>query len=116
MDSNFPSWLLKMNEKEGKLNCITYLIQEYSIRNLTFFTHRAIAIAGLGKRLANAMCTESRFGTFERHLYHLLLWYPLPETGIRMAFGSTLLFLRGHGWLHLEASSFWLPYAKVVWH
>jgi hypothetical protein len=80
MDSNFPNQLFKSNEPWNEFNCIISVVQEYSKRHLTFFDDRVVAFAGLDQRLARAMCTESRYGTFERHLQSQLLWYPLPET------------------------------------
>jgi hypothetical protein len=80
LDPNFPSRLLNNNTQWVEINCITYLIREYSQRHLTFLSDRVLAIAGLEQRLAKAMRTESRFGIFENYLHQLLLWYPLHET------------------------------------
>jgi hypothetical protein len=54
LDPNFPKRLLKSGPGRT-LNCISYLIQEYSKRSLTVPTDRRVAISALEDRIKGAM-------------------------------------------------------------
>jgi hypothetical protein len=65
------------------LNCISYLIQEYSKRSLTVPTDRRIAISALEDRIEVALKDRakdalddqcSRYGIFQEFLHRNLLW------------------------------------------
>jgi hypothetical protein len=65
------------------LNCISYLIQEYSKRNLSFSSDRRVAISALEDRIKGALNERykraldhqsSRYGIFQDFLHRNLLW------------------------------------------
>ncbi|KAF3028317.1 hypothetical protein E8E11_000098, partial [Didymella keratinophila] len=99
LDPNFPKRLLDSGQ-ERTLNCISYLIQEYSKRNLTVPSDRRVAISALEDRIKGALksrfkdplrdrveralrdCIKgtlndrsSRYGIFQKFLHRNLLWH-----------------------------------------
>ena len=65
------------------LNCISYLVQEYSKRDLTVPTDRRVAISALEDRIKGALNKRSghasgpqssRYGIFQDFLHRNLLW------------------------------------------
>ena len=74
LDPNFPDHLLQSG-KERTLNCISFLLKDYSKRNLTVQTDRRVAMSGLEDRIARALKCRSRYGIFERYLHRTLLWH-----------------------------------------
>lgn len=83
LDSNFPERMLKSGRK-STLNCISYLIQEYSKRDLSFPTDRRVAISALEDRMNGALNKHfghssdpqnSRYGIFQEFLHRNLLWH-----------------------------------------
>jgi hypothetical protein len=82
LDSNFPKRMLDSGH-ERTLNCISYLIQEYSKRDLTVPTDRLVAISALEDRIKGALNKQaghasdpqsSRYGIFQDFLHRNLLW------------------------------------------
>jgi hypothetical protein len=53
---------------------IHFLFEDYSKRDLTEKTDRAVATSGLEARIARALRCQSRYGIFERYLHRNLLW------------------------------------------
>ncbi|KAH6625898.1 heterokaryon incompatibility protein-domain-containing protein [Boeremia exigua] len=80
LDPEFPARLLGAFDRDAMLNCIFYLIEEYSKRDITFQRDRPIAISGLEERIAEALDCESRFCVFERYLHRNLLWMHTDNT------------------------------------
>lgn len=73
LDPNFPKRLLESGRRRT-LNCISFLFQEYSKRNLTVPSDRCVAISGLVDRIAGALECRSRYGIFEKYLHRNILW------------------------------------------
>jgi hypothetical protein len=99
LDPNFPTRLLRSGTP-STLNCISYLIQEYSKRSLTVPTDRCVAISALEDRIKGALKRRfkedgfknriksmlknrikgalddqsSRYGVFHKFLHRNLLW------------------------------------------
>lgn len=82
LDSNFPKRMLNSGRKRT-LNCISYLVQEYSKRDLTEPTDRRVAISALEDRIKGALNERSgrashhhssRYGIFQDFLHRNLLW------------------------------------------
>ncbi|KAF1966333.1 HET-domain-containing protein, partial [Bimuria novae-zelandiae CBS 107.79] len=73
LDPNFPTRLLQSG-KRRTLNCISFLLKDYSKRNLTYLTDRRVAMSGLEDRIARALECRSRYGTFQKYLHRTLLW------------------------------------------
>lgn len=82
LDSNFPKRLLDSG-RERTLNCISYLVQEYSKRDLTEPTDRCVAISALEDRIKDALnerygrasnYRSGRYGIFRDFLHRNLLW------------------------------------------
>lgn len=82
LDSNFPKRLLDSGQ-ERTLNCISYLVQEYSKRDLTEPTDRCVAISALEDCIKGALnerygrasnYQSSRYGIFRDLLHRNLLW------------------------------------------
>ncbi|KAJ8111996.1 hypothetical protein OPT61_g5530 [Boeremia exigua] len=80
LDPEFPARLLGAFERDAMMNCIFYLIEEYSKRAITFPQDRLIAISGLEDRIAEALRCEHRFGVFDRYLHRNLLWMHTDNT------------------------------------
>jgi len=79
LDPNFPSRVLRSG-KRRTINCISFLFQEFSKRNLTFPTDRCVAISGLEACIAGALeGHSSRYGVFEQYLHRNLLWLALND-------------------------------------
>jgi hypothetical protein len=53
---------------------IHFLFEDYSKRDLTERTDKAVATSGLEARIARALGYQSRCGIFERYLHRNLLW------------------------------------------
>ena len=68
------------------VNCISYLVQEYSKRRMTYAKDRVTAVAGLEERLAEALTCDSRFGIFQRFLHRNLLWQASDNKSKRIAY------------------------------
>ncbi|KAF1347253.1 HET-domain-containing protein [Lizonia empirigonia] len=82
LDSNFPKRML-ISGRKRTLNCISYLVQEYSKRDLTVPTDRRVAISALEDRIKDALnkrygrasnYRSSRYGIFRDFLHRNLLW------------------------------------------
>ena len=73
LDPNFPNRLLKSGDQRT-MEFIHFLFEDYSKRNLTEKTDRAVATSGLEARIAGALRCQSRYGIFERYLHRNLLW------------------------------------------
>lgn len=54
---------------------ISFLIKDYSERELSYKTDRCVAMSGLQARIAQAIPCESRYGIFQKYLHRNLLWY-----------------------------------------
>jgi hypothetical protein len=74
LDPNFPTRLLQSGIWRT-LNCISFLLKDYSKRNLTYLADRRVAMSGLEDRIANALECRSRYGIFEEYLHRTLLWH-----------------------------------------
>ncbi|KAF2026908.1 HET-domain-containing protein, partial [Setomelanomma holmii] len=74
LDPYFPKRLLTSGPTRT-LNCISYLIQEYSKRSLTVLTDRRVAMSALEDRIRGALADRSsRYGIFQQFLHRNLLW------------------------------------------
>jgi hypothetical protein len=73
LDPNFPNRLLKSGYQRT-MEFIYFLFEDYSKRNLTEKTDRAVATSGLEARIAGALRCQSRYGIFEQYLHRNLLW------------------------------------------
>jgi hypothetical protein len=73
LDPSFPDRLLRSGNRRT-LNCIKYLFQEYSKRNITVPSDRCVAISGLVDRIAGALNCRSAYGAFQKYLHRNLLW------------------------------------------
>lgn len=73
LDPNFPSRLLESGTQRT-LDCISFIFQEYSKRDLTVPSDRCVAISGLVDRIASALRCHSRYGIFQKYLHRNLLW------------------------------------------
>ncbi|KAK7177758.1 TOL-like protein [Paraphaeosphaeria sporulosa] len=73
LDPSFPNRLLESG-KGRTLNCISFLFQEYSKRNLTMPSDRSVAISGLVDPVADALDCHSAYGTFQKYFHRNLLW------------------------------------------
>ncbi|KAF3039730.1 hypothetical protein E8E12_005904 [Didymella heteroderae] len=74
LDPLFPTRLIRTDAEERPWNCISFLIEGYSRRALTFERDRMAAIHGLEECIAEAICCESRFGIFQRYIHRNLSW------------------------------------------
>src|SRR5690349_11850372 len=59
--AKFPKRLLQSGRLRT-LNCISFLFQDYSKRNLTVASDRCVAISGLVDRIAGALECRGRYG------------------------------------------------------
>ena len=73
LDPNFPNRLLDSGYQRT-MEFIHFLFEDYSKRDLTKKTDRAIAISGLEASIARTLRCQSRYGIFERYLHRNLLW------------------------------------------
>ncbi|KAH8663694.1 heterokaryon incompatibility protein-domain-containing protein [Tricladium varicosporioides] len=73
-DSNFPNKLFRSGFYTT-LEFIQALFVDYSQRNLTQKTDRAVAISGLQSRIADTLQTKSRYGVLQKYLHRNLLWH-----------------------------------------
>jgi hypothetical protein len=102
LDPSFPNRLLQSGKKRT-INCISFLFQEYSKRNLTFPTDRRVAISGLVDRIAGTLRCQSRYGIFEKHFHRNLLWQASNDKMIEIAYDYYGHL--GHGWHTAEPFS-----------
>lgn len=73
LDPNFPNRLLESGHQRT-MEFIHFLFEDYSKRELTEETDRAVAISGLEARIARALRCQRRYGIFQRYLHRNLLW------------------------------------------
>ena len=73
LDPNFPNRLFKSGDQRT-MEFIHFLFEDYSKRDLTEKTDRAIATSGLEARIERTLMCQSRYGIFERYLHRNLLW------------------------------------------
>ena len=73
LDPNFPNRLLKSGDQRT-IEFIHFLFEDYSKRDLSEKTDRAVATSGLEARIAGALRCQSRYGIFQRYLHRNLLW------------------------------------------
>jgi len=83
---------------------IHFLFEDYSKRDLTEKTDRAVAAYGLEARIARTLTCQSRYGIFERYLHRNLLWQASDNKMERIKY-PTGIYHRGHGWHIMEAFS-----------
>ena len=73
LDPNFPNRLLESGHQRT-MEFIHFLFEDYSKRDLTEKTDRAVATSGLEDSIAGALRCQSRYGIFQQYLYRNLLW------------------------------------------
>jgi hypothetical protein len=73
LDPDFPKRLLRSGHQRT-MEFIHFLFEDYSKRDLTKKTDRAVAISGLEARIARALRCQSRYGIFQQYLHRNLLW------------------------------------------
>ena len=73
LDPNFPNRLLKSGSIRT-MEFIYSLFEDYSKRDLSEKTDRAVAISGLEARIADVLKCQSRYGIFQQFLHRNLLW------------------------------------------
>jgi hypothetical protein len=78
LDPIFPKRLLKAGYKRT-LDFINSLFEDYSKRDLSHPTDRAIAISGLQTRVARTLNSQGNYGTLEIFLGRNLLWQRCSE-------------------------------------
>lgn len=74
LDPKFPNRLLKSGHQRT-MEFIHFLFEDYSKRDLTKKTDRAVATSGLEARIARALRCQSRYGIFQQYLHRNLLWH-----------------------------------------
>ena len=79
-DPNFPQLATNMS-KGGQINVFLHLYEYYSRLHLSRPSDKAVAIAGVEKRIIRAFDTQGGFGVFERYLGRSLLWHRDPDLG-----------------------------------
>ena len=78
LDPIFPKRLLEAGY-ERTVDFINSLFEDYSKRDLTYPTDRAIAISGLQTRIAQTLDCQESYGTLEGFLGRNLLWQRCGE-------------------------------------
>jgi hypothetical protein len=78
LDPIFPKRLLEAGS-ERIVDFINSLFEDYSKRDLTHLTDRAIAISGLQTRIAQTLKCQGNYGIFDRFLHRSLLWQRCSE-------------------------------------
>lgn len=89
MDPEFPIRLLRQPFNDAVLDCLVWLFEDYSKRNVTIVDDRPIAISGLENRITEVLLCESRFCTLERFLHRTLLWMPVCK-GERISYSNPI--------------------------
>ena len=87
LDPNFPNRLLKSGHQRT-MEFIHFLFKDYSKRDLTEKTDRAVATSGLEARIAGALRCQSRYGIFEKYLHRNLLWQASDNKMERIVYKS----------------------------
>ncbi|KAF2180771.1 HET-domain-containing protein [Zopfia rhizophila CBS 207.26] len=85
LDPNFPNRLLRSG-KRRTLNCISFLLKDYSKRHLTYPTDRRVAMSGLEDRIARGLKCRSRYGIFQKYLPRTLLWHASNDKMKKIAY------------------------------
>jgi hypothetical protein len=88
LDPIFPKHLLESGY-ERTVDFINSLFEDYSKRDLTLPTDRAIAISGLQTRITRTLKCQESYGTLEKFLYRNLLWQRCSEKKMeRIKYGN----------------------------
>ncbi|KAF2132481.1 HET-domain-containing protein [Dothidotthia symphoricarpi CBS 119687] len=83
---DFDSDVVHPGYNDPMRDCIFFLIEGYSRRDITFPKDRLIVILELEDRVAEALFCESRFVTFERFLHRGLMWTVSGENSARIKY------------------------------
>ncbi|KAF3010878.1 hypothetical protein E8E13_009547 [Curvularia kusanoi] len=89
MDSEFPIRLLQQPFNAAVVECLAWLFEDYSRRDITKIEDRPIAISGLETRMSEVLLCNSRFCNPERFLHRMLLWIPTGK-GERISHNSAI--------------------------
>jgi hypothetical protein len=73
MDPQFPGRLLEAGYKRI-VDCVQYMYEDFTKRQLTKPSDRAVAFRGVEKKIARAVSSEAYHGILSKYLHRMLLW------------------------------------------
>jgi len=117
LDPNFPTRLLKSG-KRRTLQCISFLLEEYSKRDLTVPSDRCVAISGLVDSVAGALGGH-RYGIFQKYLHRNLLWRASNDMMKNIAYDchvpswSWMAYSGGIQFMHIRmGAGYWIDHLR----
>ena len=114
LDPNFPDRLLRSGYQRT-MEFIHFLFEDYSKRDLSEKTDRAVATSGLEARIADALRCQSRYGIFQRYLHRNLLWQTSDNKMERIVYKNQNVPL--WSWMAYDGGIQFMdiPFGKVDW-
>ncbi|PVH68168.1 HET-domain-containing protein, partial [Cadophora sp. DSE1049] len=88
LDPKFPNLLLRSGFAET-IRFLQSLLADYSNRELSKDTDRAVALSGLAVRIARALDCQECYGIFDLYLHRTLLWRRSDSTALPISFSAS---------------------------
>lgn len=94
------------------VNMVSFLIENFTARQLTKESDRVVAFSGLESRLSDSLYTRSSFGILDIYRHLLLLWHPVSEHQMKRV-THTNQTLPSWSWMTYSAAIRFLDFDKA---